>query len=183
VPRDSYVDLPDHLGRTTINGAFGLAKLATAGKLRTQGVNKVQIGRDCVTVARRATRQAIEDLTGVTIDQYAEINLLSFYEISKAVAGVDVCLNKAAADENSGPDFPAGTLIERARFHTPAGQSPELGLRSGAAAADVSRVARQGGPVEGDARQPGDALGTDRRACQFRQRARGVFPPRAVRAV
>ena len=106
MPRDSYVDLPDHLGRTTINGAFGLAKLATAGKLRNQGVNKVQIGRDCVTVARRATRQAIEDLTGVTIDEYAEVNLLSFYEISKAVAGVDVCLNKAAADENSGPDFP-----------------------------------------------------------------------------
>jgi hypothetical protein len=85
VPRDAYVDLPDHLGRTTIDGAFGLAKLATAGKLRTQGVNKVQIGRDCVTVARRATRQVIEDLTGVTI----EVNLLSFYEISKAVAGVE----------------------------------------------------------------------------------------------
>jgi hypothetical protein len=67
-------------------------------------------------VLRRATRQIIEDLTGVTIDQYAEVNLLGFYEISKAVAGVDVCLNKAAKDEKSGPDFPAGTPIERARL-------------------------------------------------------------------
>ncbi|WP_091291713.1 LCP family protein [Amycolatopsis xylanica] len=109
IPRDSYVQLPGDLGKGKINSAFGLTKLAEAGRLRKAGVtDKAKIYKDSLTAGRRATRQVVEDLTGVKIDHYAEVNLLSFYEISKAVGGVDVCLKKATKDENSGADFPAG---------------------------------------------------------------------------
>jgi len=107
IPRDSFVSLPG--GKGKINGAFGRAKAAEAGRLRTAGeTDKAKINQSALTAARRATRQAVEDLTGVKIDHFAEVNLLSFYEISKAVGGVDVCLKKATKDKNSGADFPAG---------------------------------------------------------------------------
>ncbi|MDT7727066.1 MAG: hypothetical protein QOI21_3642 [Actinomycetota bacterium] len=116
IPRDSYVELPDGLGKNKINAAFGIAKAATGTKLRKQGVtDRARIDADSLTAARRATRQVVEDLSGVTIDHYAEVNLLSFYEISKAVGGVEVCLNRATKDEDSGADFQAGKqMIEGA---------------------------------------------------------------------
>jgi LCP family protein required for cell wall assembly len=107
IPRDSYVSLPG--GKEKINAAFGRGKAAEARRLRESGeTDKAKIDQTALTAGRRATRQAVEDLTGVTIDHFAEVNLLSFYEISKAVGGVDVCLNAATQDKNSGANFPAG---------------------------------------------------------------------------
>ena len=108
IPRDSYVSLPGG-GKGKINAAFGRGKSAEAKRRRDAGEKeKAKIDQAALTVARRATRQAVEDLTGITIDHFAEVNLLSFAEISKAVGGVEVCLNRATKDENSGADFPAG---------------------------------------------------------------------------
>ncbi|WP_020661009.1 LCP family protein [Amycolatopsis benzoatilytica] len=107
IPRDSYVSMPG--GKGKINAAFGRGKAAEAARLRAAGeTDKDKIEQESMTAARKATRQAVEDLTGITIDHYAEVNLLSFSEISKAVGGVEVCLKKATKDENSGADFPAG---------------------------------------------------------------------------
>jgi len=107
IPRDSYVSMPG--GKGKINAAFGRGKAAEAARLRAAGeTDKDKIEQESLTGARKATRQAVEDLTGITIDHYAEVNLLSFSEISKAVGGVEVCLKKATKDENSGADFPAG---------------------------------------------------------------------------
>ncbi|WP_037364492.1 LCP family protein [Amycolatopsis orientalis] len=107
IPRDSYVSMPG--GKGKINAAFGRGKAAEASRLRAAGeTDKNKIEQESMTAARKATRQAVEDLTGVVIDHYAEVNLLSFSEISKAVGGVEVCLKKATKDENSGADFPAG---------------------------------------------------------------------------
>ena len=107
IPRDSYVSMPG--GKGKINAAFGRAKAAEAARLRAAGeTDKDKIEQESMTAARKGTRQAVEDLTGITIDHYAEVNLLSFSEISKAVGGVEVCLKHATKDENSGADFPAG---------------------------------------------------------------------------
>lgn len=109
IPRDSYVDLPDGLGKGKINAAFSLGKAAEAAKLRRQGVtDKASIESQSLTAGRTETRKAVEDLTGLTIDHYAEVNLLSFYDISNAVGGVEVNICKATKDENSGADFQAG---------------------------------------------------------------------------
>jgi LCP family protein required for cell wall assembly len=107
IPRDSYVSMPGGNGK--INAAFGRAKVGEAKRLRDAGeTDKAKIDQSALTAGRRGTRQAVEDLTGVKIDHYAEVNLLSFYEISKAIGGVDVCLKEATKDKNSGADFPAG---------------------------------------------------------------------------
>jgi LCP family protein required for cell wall assembly len=107
IPRDSYVSMPG--GKGKINAAFGRAKAAEGKRLRDAGeTDKAKITKAALTAGRRGTRQAVEDLTGVKIDHFAEVNLLSFYEISKAVGGVDVCLNEATEDKNSGANFPAG---------------------------------------------------------------------------
>ena len=107
IPRDSYVSMPG--GKGKINAAFGRAKAAEAKRQRDSGeTDKAKIDQAALTAGRRAARQVVEDLTGVKIDHFAEVNLLSFSEISKAVGGVDVCLKQATKDKNSGADFPAG---------------------------------------------------------------------------
>ncbi|MEV8613582.1 LCP family protein [Amycolatopsis sp. NPDC051373] len=108
IPRDSYVTLPDG-DKGKINAAYGQGKTLEAAKRRAAGeTDKNEIEQESLTAARRATRQAVENLTGVKIDHFAEVNLLSFYDISNAVGGVEVCLNNATKDRNSGANFPAG---------------------------------------------------------------------------
>src|SRR5262249_35560403 len=57
---------------------------------------------------RAATLRAVRSLTGVPIDNFAEINLAGFYDVAQALGGVDVCLNHAVYDDYSGADFSAG---------------------------------------------------------------------------
>jgi LCP family protein required for cell wall assembly len=58
---------------------------------------------------RKALIEAVSNLTGVTVDHYAEVGLLGFVLLTDAVGGVDVCLNEDVYDEYSGADFHAGT--------------------------------------------------------------------------
>ncbi|MFD6067536.1 LCP family protein [Amycolatopsis lurida] len=109
IPRDSWVAEPGTKDKTKINGIFGHAKFASANAQRAAGkTDKAEIDKVAITAARKATLKAVEDLTGVKIDHFAEVNLQSFYDISKAVGGVEVCLNRATKDRKSGADFPAG---------------------------------------------------------------------------
>ncbi|MFJ9785729.1 LCP family protein [Amycolatopsis sp. NPDC101161] len=147
IPRDSYVSMPG--GKGKINAAFGRAKAAEAKRQRDAGeTDKAKITKAALTAGRRGTRQAVEDLTGVKIDHYAEVNLFSFYEISKAVGGVDVCLKEATKDKNSGADFPAGPQrvqgAEALAF---------VRQRDGLPGTDFARVRRQQVFLAGLARQ------------------------------
>ncbi|WP_410612138.1 LCP family protein [Amycolatopsis sp. lyj-109] len=147
IPRDSFVSMPG--GKGKINGAFGRAKAAEARRLRTAGeTDKAKINQGALTAGRRATRQAVEDLTGVKIDHFAEVNLLSFYEISKAVGGVDVCLKNATKDKNSGADFPAGP-----QSVSGADALAFVRQRDGLPGTDFARVRRQQVFLAGLARQ------------------------------
>ncbi|MEV4054716.1 LCP family protein [Amycolatopsis sp. NPDC049688] len=147
IPRDSYVSMPGGNGK--INAAFGRAKAAEARRLREAGeTDKAKIDQGALTAGRRATRQAVEDLTGVKIDHFAEVNLLSFYEISKAVGGVDVCLKEATKDKNSGADFPAGE-----QRISGADALAFVRQRDGLPGTDLARVRRQQVFLAGLARQ------------------------------
>ncbi|SEF33036.1 cell envelope-related function transcriptional attenuator common domain-containing protein [Amycolatopsis pretoriensis] len=147
IPRDSYVSMPG--GKGKINAAFGRAKAAEAKRQRDAGeTDKAKVTKAALTAGRRGTRQAVEDLTGVEIDHYAEVNLLSFYEISKAIGGVDVCLKEATKDKNSGADFPAGPQrIQGAEALAFVRQ------RDGLPGTDFARVRRQQVFLAGLARQ------------------------------
>ncbi|MFI9006684.1 LCP family protein [Actinosynnema sp. NPDC053489] len=108
-PRDSYVQIAGGYGRHKINSAYGYGKNDAVAKLQREGVtDPAQLEVRSRQDAAKNLIGTIENLTGVTIDHYAEINLVGFYEITKAVGGVDVCLNQATRDDMSGANFAAG---------------------------------------------------------------------------
>ena len=109
LPRDSYVDLPEGYGTHKINSAYARAKNEALKDLRNKGVSddaELQVGSN--QQGARNLIATVENLTGATIDHYAEVNLLGFYDITNAIGGIDVCLNGPVDDYRSGARFPAG---------------------------------------------------------------------------
>jgi LCP family protein required for cell wall assembly len=107
IPRDSYVKVPG-IGMSKINAAFGATKLTEKQKLIDEGVDDASADEQATQAGREALIASVADLTGVTVDHYAEIGLLGFVLLTNAVGGVDVCLNDAVDEPLSGANFPAG---------------------------------------------------------------------------
>ncbi len=82
LPRDSWVAIPGH-GMNKINSAFGLG--GPALMVRT-----------------------VEQDTGLTVNDYIEVNFLGFVKVIDALGGVDVCLPFAVDDPYSGLHLTAG---------------------------------------------------------------------------
>jgi LCP family protein required for cell wall assembly len=82
LPRDSWVDIPGH-GMNKINAAFGLG------------------GPELMV-------RTVEQNTGLTINDYAEVNFLGFVKIVNALGGVNICLPTAVDDSYSGLHLPKG---------------------------------------------------------------------------
>src|SRR5262249_9032530 len=82
LPRDSWVRIPG-FGMGKINAAIGLG--GPALMVRT-----------------------VEQATGLTINDYVEVNFLAFVKIINALGGVDVCLPLAVNDPYSGLRMAAG---------------------------------------------------------------------------
>jgi anionic cell wall polymer biosynthesis LytR-Cps2A-Psr (LCP) family protein len=76
LPRDSWVNIPGH-GMNKINAAFGL------------GGPKLMV-------------RTVEEDTGLTINDYAEVDFLGFVKVIDALGGVDICLPTAVDDSYSG---------------------------------------------------------------------------------
>jgi len=107
IPRDSYVQAPG-LGKTKINGVYGQTKEDERMRLVEAGISDAQADSESTKAGREALIETVADLTGVTVDHYAEIGLLGFALITDAIGGVDVCLKDAVYEPLSGADFPAG---------------------------------------------------------------------------
>ncbi|GAB3584000.1 LCP family protein [Amycolatopsis endophytica] len=108
IPRDTWIDVPRG-GQGKINSVYGLAKQARVNELRRDGErDPAEIERDSDQAGRQSLVQAVQDFTQVRVDHYAEVNLLGFYLITEALGGVQVCLNHATEDKDSGADFAAG---------------------------------------------------------------------------
>ncbi|MCW2685307.1 MAG: LytR family transcriptional regulator [Mycobacterium sp.] len=108
IPRDSYVDA-GALGKTKINGVFGQVKLDRMKELvENEGMDPARAEPQATEAGREALIKTVANLTGVTVDHYAEIGLLGFSLITDALGGVDVCLKDAVYEPLSGADFPAG---------------------------------------------------------------------------
>lgn len=107
IPRDSYVKVPG-IGMSKINAAFGSTKATEKQKLIDEGEDDETAEKEAVQAGREALITSVADLTGVTVDHYAEIGLLGFVLLTDAVGGVDVCLNDAVDEPLSGANFPAG---------------------------------------------------------------------------
>ncbi len=107
IPRDSYVAARG-MGKTKINGVYGQIKEDKRIALVESGVSDREAESRSTEAGREALIKTVTDLTGVTVDHYAEIGLLGFALITDAIGGVDVCLKDAVYEPLSGADFPAG---------------------------------------------------------------------------
>jgi LCP family protein required for cell wall assembly len=107
-PRDAWVEVAGGFGKHKLNSAFVYQFNETMKKQK--GVPQKQAEEQAKVEGRKNLIATIEGLIGkaVTIDRYAEVNLGSFYEITQAIGGVEVCLNKPVDEWRSGARFPAG---------------------------------------------------------------------------
>jgi LCP family protein required for cell wall assembly len=137
-PRDSWVSIPGH-GKGKLNAAYadGYTTAKDAGKSETaaQGAGIV------------LTIKTLEQLTGLYIDHYMQVNLLGFYRISNAIGGVTVCLNakqNAKTDSDafgsgySGINLPKGVSVIKGK-QALAFVRQRHGLPNG----DLDRIKRQ----------------------------------------
>ena len=82
LPRDSWVNIPGH-GMSKINAALSL------------GGPQLMV-------------QTVEQATGLTINDYVEVNFLGFVKVIDALGGVNICLPYAVDDRYSGLHMSAG---------------------------------------------------------------------------
>ncbi|WP_345384531.1 LCP family protein [Pseudonocardia yuanmonensis] len=137
IPRDSYVDIPGYR-KDKINAAYPATKALRAEELVRSGVSQRDADQQSSATGRTALIETVQDLTGLTIDHYAEINLLGFYNLTQAIGGVDVCLNAAVNDEFSGARFAAGP-----QTISGADALAFVRQRHGLPEGDLSRIRRQ----------------------------------------
>jgi LCP family protein required for cell wall assembly len=147
-PRDSYVNIP----------GFGMNKLNAA---YPDGVN-ANNGNKADGAALLI--QTIENLTGLTINHYIQVNLLGFYNISEAVGPITVCLlhserpaaNDAQAQSgdigiDAGTEPDGQIVLSYSGINLPAGTSQIVGKqalafvrqRHGLTNGDLDRIKRQ----------------------------------------
>jgi LCP family protein required for cell wall assembly len=110
-PRDSWVDIPGH-GFARINTAYG------------KGESDHKGGGPALLI------RTVEQLSGLYIDHYLEVDFRGFLKMVDALGGVDVCLPYAAKDKDAALNLPAGKshvrgtqalAFVRARHFDPAG--------------------------------------------------------------
>ena len=108
IPRDDWVTFPtpyDGQAQGKVDQAYGFALAAKESELRQQSstLSQNQIAFAGNEAGRAATVATVEQLTGVHIDHFAEVNLDGFYELASVLGGVEVCLKQPVAyDSYSG---------------------------------------------------------------------------------
>lgn len=139
-PRDSWVELAGGFGKHRLNSAFAYAYNNAREELADKAPDEKSLDEQAKVIGRKNLIATIQNLIGdsVTIDRYAEVNLLSFFEVTKAIGGVDVCLKEATHDPMSGADFIKGT-------QTIAGRKALAFVRQrhGLEHGDLDRIVRQ----------------------------------------
>lgn len=114
IPRDTYVDGGSDLGNVKLNAVYGQTKYYKTKELEEEAAaagdqsNEQEVEKESSQAGREALVTSVADVTGITVDHYAEVGLLGFVNLTNAVGGVDVCLNNAVDEPNSGAKFPAG---------------------------------------------------------------------------
>lgn len=114
IPRDTSVAVPGLDRAEKINGAFGITKALTAQRMVDEGErDRAKIERTSDDAGRAALVGSVQALTGVRVDHYTEVSLYGFYLLTEVIDGVDVCLNHATSDPDSGAWFAKGPQTVR----------------------------------------------------------------------
>lgn len=93
VPRDSYAEMPEHVDATT-------------GK-RHQA-HPVKLNAAYAEGGPGLTVRTVENMTGIKIDHYLEVDFSSFMKTVDAVGGVEICTTRPMKDKYTGLDLAAG---------------------------------------------------------------------------
>ncbi|WP_033818485.1 LCP family protein, partial [Kitasatospora sp. MBT63] len=94
IPRDSWVQIPAHPD--------------TSGNGKTVPAATSKINAAFARGGGRLLVQTVESNTGIHIDHYAEIGFAGFVGIVDSVGGVDMCIDQAVSDKDSGLNLKAG---------------------------------------------------------------------------
>ncbi|MCH0538460.1 LCP family protein [Streptomyces sp. MUM 203J] len=94
LPRDTYAELPER-------------RDATSGKRHAS--HPVKLNAAYAEGGPNLTVRTVEQLTGVKIDHYLEVDFVSFMRTVDAVGGVRICTARRMKDPHTGLDLAAGT--------------------------------------------------------------------------
>jgi LCP family protein required for cell wall assembly len=106
IPRDDWVTFPQaYDGQTQgkVDQAYGDAWAQSLNQTVNSNMSRDQRYTLANEAGQAATVATVEQLSGVHIDHFAEMNLEGFYELANVMGGVEVCLNHPVAyDSYSG---------------------------------------------------------------------------------
>ncbi|MGW3657792.1 LCP family protein [Streptomyces sp. NPDC005151] len=123
LPRDSYAEIPEHRDRNT--GAEHAAHPVKLNAAYAEG-------------GPNLTVRTVEDMTGIKIDHYLEVDFTSFMKTVDTLGGVQICTTRPMKDSYTGLDLAAGT------HRLNGGQALQyVRSRHVDAAADLGRMQRQ----------------------------------------
>ncbi|WP_406865333.1 LCP family protein [Streptomyces sp. HUAS MG47] len=123
LPRDSYAEMPEHVDATTG---------------RRHDAHPVKLNAAYAEGGPALTVRTVENMTGVKIDHYLEVDFTSFMKTVDAVGGVEICTAKPMKDTYTGLAMPAG------RHRLSGGQALQyVRSRHVDGAADLGRMQRQ----------------------------------------
>src|ERR1700761_7673267 len=113
IPRDDWVNFAGTVGpqqHGKVDQAYGVSMFYKQQQVKQQptGISQNQLDFQGNAGGPKAAVDTVEQLTGVHIDHFAEVNLDGFYELARVLGGVEVCLNHPVSDSFSGADFKAG---------------------------------------------------------------------------
>ncbi|GAB3296796.1 LytR family transcriptional regulator [Epidermidibacterium keratini] len=100
-PRDSWVSIPGY-GEGKINSAYALG-YTDAPEGSTTEQRKA--------AGQQTLIQTVSKLSGLKVDNFVEVSLLGFYNLTNALGGIEVNLCQPAKDKDSGIDLPAGKQL------------------------------------------------------------------------
>jgi LCP family protein required for cell wall assembly len=98
IPRDDWVNMVGTGGyggaQGKIDQAYGFAMANKMSQLAQQdpGMSSAQRNIEGNEAGQLAEVQTVEQLTGVQINRFAELNLYGFYELAKVFDGAEVCI-------------------------------------------------------------------------------------------
>jgi LCP family protein required for cell wall assembly len=126
IPRDDWVTFPktwDGQSQGKIDQAYGFAWAQSLNETVNSKMTRDQRYKLANEAGQGATIATVQQLTGVHVDHFAEINLAGFFELAAAFHGVEVCLKswnngQNLHDANSGFNQPHAGYV-----HLDAGQT------------------------------------------------------------
>ncbi|MFI9362572.1 LCP family protein [Kitasatospora sp. NPDC053057] len=117
IPRDDYVMTYNgdgsQQGMHKIKEAYGIAKEKVNPGLQAKGLKGADLEKAGRDAGRAATIRTVQKFLDQPVDHIAEVNLMGFYDIAKAVEPIQVCLTHDTKDpamegQGSGADFKKG---------------------------------------------------------------------------